>query len=1840
MTDSLIDKLVFELGIDQRSDFDILVSQIPDAVVDQLTGFIDQQLAVFKISEQDLLINKLEIDLGSLSLDDFSNSLLDKFKKAFIIALQKFLKSNSGLQFSNDELPFILIQYFLYQGAMPWWVNTRSINSNVFFQQALQKNPQRLLNVMRQLQGQPVLKKRFIENIKEDFLIEVFFASRNANQFLIKSEIPSIQLFLKRRFQHLSGYQIGILFKKVLLDFIFYPHEINNIKRTLFLLNKSLNNNAIGNEYLINDNSWFTINSEVLFQKEKKLEYKSAIHPSTQKQVNFTENLVLNFYFYLENGYSFPERRASAYKFKNFNTLFAHLLKGNLKDIVDFLLTHGKNHSIKKRFLESVSQKLLGDFFLLVAPEKRRLLQWVLAVLEKVQEDYKPINQTFIQVKKSINEITFELFLNKKISSISDSNYLRFLFKQTAMKYGIQYKLLLFYTLKAIDTGGNKYKLNNFYEVLKELYYKDVIKKGASSLILSPFSPQTNAGIAGNDFKNKDDVSNLFLELYKMKFKRSDSKVFDWLKINVQGNRLGETSNLIELWEIFAAKFNIQKEGLLIPLLIAQGQNSSLDLTESSYKKLKRQYKLKGAYRNRKPKINELVSSLQAQKHLIPKKILFEIFQQLPVDFKGDKLVFLKSVILIHPKLTSIMDEYIKWLSQTTQNHGLVHKQAKVFNWLFHQLLLTPQRKYTLSILKDLTQEFLKIADLSLTNRSSRLKQFEDKNSQWRNTRELEVFSKRQMTDFLSAKQPNLVIARFFELIGKSEIYGFFPDAYKFNEQSLFQLLLTKYANEFLFTLNKNQFNVELRDYILIQAPKWLKRDLLSFLDLHHQKIWVKLFEEISKKLSALEWIDLQEDALKLFLEKIIWTEILGAKGLNAQDLWVVVLDKAAADRLFSNKFWSDAHLFEKISGRNKSGLRPLISKELKFLNQQGYLSYLNTFNPNVKLLEHSIPIFESLIYKSVFPTAHIFEGYQIKDFKQYVNQLVIQNKVALVKLIRKIDAVPLLYNFLRYLNPQALKILLVEAYLQADVFLPLKQIDSLLKYFKVSAPQKKHLVFVELIVKIAHKKETYSSRVATISSLLVFLLGHRIVNREQFIVRMNWLDFYETIGFTASDIVLFLVELKKQHFFKPEFDYLLTSKGRKVGDLLLPVDLDLIYFPNSFSISQFQNFLIQAIEQELILKSHQPFMKAWVAFAVRFKDKDYFQNILQIYFFNKLYLVSQSQDLKPQFFYIFMNKLALSEKQLSTFYTRLTKEPSLIAGIPFLSLETKRRTLSKKWFKIWHLENKNSGMLLGDSKDFTEYYVHLLVNKGLSFFEGQESLRQITPKIILEVKSIPLNKLLSYDFHEDFWFDLFSIKSEIEIFDYFVKGFDPYLRQIKGQKVLYFWLESYFKKQSQKGIIEFLILFQKNFYFNTLNFEKKVQSFFTDFLSLPEGKIAYQEVLKLKLEELKILEDNAPILFKNLRSATTLNPKKLGLVETLELFLTYGILPFDQISLKTLAKSLSHEKGNSLKSYRFLIFSALQSSAGKKNVIKLLSYLDEEWYLILIHPKLSVDLDILNRSIRNKLNKNIFASLRITQKLDRLIYITNIWKTLNLHLKHPVEILMPLVEDWIKDVDPVLVAKVFNSSEAKSELFALLINASQKIKSVLDDLEEDPVVLKIEKKSDIEEVDYGEGVSIANAGLILCWPFYGRFFSGLGMVQNGEFSGEIMEEKAIQLFQYIATGRVESEEWNLTLNKILCGVKPDFPVSPYLELSIEEEELCEKLINGTIYNWEKIRGTKLETFRETFLNREGRLFEKDNRWELIVEKKAYDVLLDTLPWNISMINLSWMKKRLTVQWQ
>jgi hypothetical protein len=63
------------------------------------------------------------------------------------------------------------------------------------------------------------------------------------------------------------------------------------------------------------------------------------------------------------------------------------------------------------------------------------------------------------------------------------------------------------------------------------------------------------------------------------------------------------------------------------------------------------------------------------------------------------------------------------------------------------------------------------------------------------------------------------------------------------------------------------------------------------------------------------------------------------------------------------------------------------------------------------------------------------------------------------------------------------------------------------------------------------------------------------------------------------------------------------------------------------------------------------------------------------------------------------------------------------------------------------------------------------------------------------------------------------------------------------------------------------------------------------------------------------------------------------------------------------------------------------------------------------------------------------------------------------------------------------------------------------------------------------------------------------------------------------------------------------------------------------------------LKTTSVASLRSTFLQRQGVLKSAESGWVLLVERKAYDILLEQLPWGVGMIRLSWMHAPLRVEW-
>jgi hypothetical protein len=164
-------------------------------------------------------------------------------------------------------------------------------------------------------------------------------------------------------------------------------------------------------------------------------------------------------------------------------------------------------------------------------------------------------------------------------------------------------------------------------------------------------------------------------------------------------------------------------------------------------------------------------------------------------------------------------------------------------------------------------------------------------------------------------------------------------------------------------------------------------------------------------------------------------------------------------------------------------------------------------------------------------------------------------------------------------------------------------------------------------------------------------------------------------------------------------------------------------------------------------------------------------------------------------------------------------------------------------------------------------------------------------------------------------------------------------------------------------------------------------------------------------------------------------------------------------------------------------------------------------------------------------------------------------------------------------------------------------------------------------------------GICVENAGLVLLWPYLSRYFEQVGLIEDSSFRDETAQMRAIHLLQYLATGQEETLECFLVLNKLLCGWNVDEPVSKKITTSESEKAESQHLLSTVISHWSALKNTTVQGLRTCFLQRRGSLAEYDENWLLRVECRAYDLLLGRLPWTISVVKLSWMKKVLSVEW-
>lgn len=310
---------------------------------------------------------------------------------------------------------------------------------------------------------------------------------------------------------------------------------------------------------------------------------------------------------------------------------------------------------------------------------------------------------------------------------------------------------------------------------------------------------------------------------------------------------------------------------------------------------------------------------------------------------------------------------------------------------------------------------------------------------------------------------------------------------------------------------------------------------------------------------------------------------------------------------------------------------------------------------------------------------------------------------------------------------------------------------------------------------------------------------------------------------------------------------------------------------------------------------------------------------------------------------------------------------------------------------------------------------------------------------------------------------------------------------------------------------------------------------------------------------------------------------------------------------------------------------------------------------VFLLFPKDFLAIEFLNNLIWNA--STIVAKQEYIN-LDIKIKYTILFESLGkLKIRFSIEEFSRLIlYNTLKQLPNRIHNKLLNNIEKNTEKMykenqnkeaALLLLAIQELSNhssrLLSEEKSNSPVNEEGYESEVQEAEgHDEKIYIDNAGMVLANPYLPELFKRLNLLglDHKDFKDRESAEKAIHILEYMVNETCQSPEYKLLLNKILCGVQTGIPIKQTAEITKEDKQLVDGLVQAIISNWKAIGNTSVNGLRESFLQREGVLSKEDNTWQLQVELKSFDMLLDQLSWSYNTIKYPWMKNVLYVKWR
>ena len=165
--------------------------------------------------------------------------------------------------------------------------------------------------------------------------------------------------------------------------------------------------------------------------------------------------------------------------------------------------------------------------------------------------------------------------------------------------------------------------------------------------------------------------------------------------------------------------------------------------------------------------------------------------------------------------------------------------------------------------------------------------------------------------------------------------------------------------------------------------------------------------------------------------------------------------------------------------------------------------------------------------------------------------------------------------------------------------------------------------------------------------------------------------------------------------------------------------------------------------------------------------------------------------------------------------------------------------------------------------------------------------------------------------------------------------------------------------------------------------------------------------------------------------------------------------------------------------------------------------------------------------------------------------------------------------------------------------------------------------------------------IHVNDAGIVLLHPFLTAYFSQLRLIdQDKQFKSVEEQIRAVHLLKHLSGDDATHHSHRLAMEKMMCGLSPEFPIDQDFHITKEEEQESEAMLTSLCQYWRPLNGSSIAGLQQSFFLRHGTIEYTDDTWIVRVEGSAIDILLEDLPWEISTILLPWMEPMILVEWQ